>query len=132
MNIISPLFGGIPVCHGSGGMAGHHLFGARTGGSVFICGMMFILLGIVFGADCAGVLALFPRPILGVILLFEGMSLVLLIKDMAGDPGSLVLSMVVGLLAVSLPYGYVAGMTVGIIAHYILKLSPSGIGDVSG
>jgi xanthine/uracil permease len=38
MNIFSPFLGGIPVCHGSGGMAGHYLFGARTGGSVVIYG----------------------------------------------------------------------------------------------
>ena len=33
MNLLAPLMGGVPVCHGSGGLAGHYLFGARTGGS---------------------------------------------------------------------------------------------------
>ena len=33
MNLVSP-FGGIPTCHGAGGLAGHYAFGARTGGSV--------------------------------------------------------------------------------------------------
>ena len=32
MNLISTLIGGVPLCHGAGGMAGHIRFGARTGG----------------------------------------------------------------------------------------------------
>ncbi|MCL6624416.1 MAG: putative sulfate/molybdate transporter, partial [Fimbriimonadales bacterium] len=44
MNLISSPLGGIPVCHGSGGMAGHYTFGARTGGSVVIYGSVFLLL----------------------------------------------------------------------------------------
>ena len=36
MNVVAPFFGGIPVCHGCGGLAGHYRFGARIGGSVVI------------------------------------------------------------------------------------------------
>ena len=40
VNLIAPWFGGVPVCHGSGGLAGHHAFGGRTGGSVVIYGCL--------------------------------------------------------------------------------------------
>jgi hypothetical protein len=41
-NFVAPLFGGVPVCHGCGGLAGHDGFGARTGGSVVIYGAMYV------------------------------------------------------------------------------------------
>lgn len=31
MNLVNPFFGGVPTCHGSGGIAGHYAFGGRTG-----------------------------------------------------------------------------------------------------
>ena len=33
INILIGFFGGIPLCHGAGGLAAHYRFGARTGGS---------------------------------------------------------------------------------------------------
>ena len=44
MNLLNPWFGGVPTCHGSGGMAGHYTFGARTGGSVIIYGLFYLVL----------------------------------------------------------------------------------------
>jgi hypothetical protein len=48
MNLVNPFLSGIPTCHGSGGMAGHYAFGARTGGSVVIYGMFYLLFGLFF------------------------------------------------------------------------------------
>jgi MFS superfamily sulfate permease-like transporter len=39
-NVVNALLGGIPTCHGCGGLAGHYAFGARTGGSVVIYGTL--------------------------------------------------------------------------------------------
>jgi len=33
MNLVFPFFGGMPLCHGAGGLAGQYYFGARTGGA---------------------------------------------------------------------------------------------------
>lgn len=49
MNIISGFIGGIPICHGAGGLAGHYRFGARTGISLLTIGIMFLLGGIFYG-----------------------------------------------------------------------------------
>jgi hypothetical protein len=54
MNLINPFFGGVPTCHGSGGMAGHYAFGGRTGGSIVIYGSIYLALGVRgTGADPA-------------------------------------------------------------------------------
>src|SRR6185437_15050324 len=38
MNLAAAALGGVPMCHGAGGMAGHVAFGARTGGASIILG----------------------------------------------------------------------------------------------
>src|SRR5262249_25744337 len=40
MTLLSGTLGGVPMCHGAGGMAGHVRFGARTGGAVVILGVV--------------------------------------------------------------------------------------------
>lgn len=77
MNIFSGMFGGVPMCHGAGGMAGHMRFGARTGGAPFILGVL-LLLGALFAADnVAAALTLLAAPILGVVLFLAGSQLAL-------------------------------------------------------
>lgn len=113
MNLVSPFFGGVPTCHGSGGMAGHYLHGGRTGGSVVIYGALFLLVGLGFSGGFALLTEVFPRPILGVLLLVEGLALVVLLRDLAARPRELTLALLVAVLAVTLPYGYLMGMVAG-------------------
>jgi xanthine/uracil/vitamin C permease (AzgA family) len=119
MNLINPFLGGIPTCHGSGGMAGHYAFGARTGGSVVIYGLLFLILGIFFSGSFATVVKIFPLPVLGIILLFEGLWLMIFIKDIIDSKKSFFIALLVALIAVGLPYGYLIGMIVGTILYYI-------------
>lgn len=119
MNIVTPLFGGIPVCHGSGGIAGHYFFGGRTGGSTLIYGSFYLLLGLFFSSQPLKVFGLFPKPILGVILLFEGVALILLIKDIIIDKKNLFIAVVVGILANGMRFGFLIGMIVGVLLYYI-------------
>jgi hypothetical protein len=118
MNILSPLIGGIPVCHGSGGMAGHYTFGARTGGSIVIYGLMFLSIGLLFGANGSSMLIIFPKSILGVILFFEGFALASLVKDMATEIKCLITTMIVGICTVFLPHGYLMGTILGMFIYY--------------
>lgn len=119
MNLISPLFGGIPVCHGSGGIAGHYTFGGRTGGSTFIYGLFFLALGFFFSGSGAANLLLFPKPVLGIILLFEGAALMLLIKDIITDKRMFFIAITVALCANALPHGYLTGMIIGLLLYYL-------------
>lgn len=119
INIINPFLGGIPTCHGSGGITGHYAFGARTGGSVIIYGTLFLTLGFFFSQSFEQAIHIFPLPILGVILLFEGIYLMIFIKDIIDSKKSLFIALLVALIACGLPYGYLIGMVVGTIMFYI-------------
>ncbi|HYT06862.1 MAG TPA: putative sulfate/molybdate transporter [Rugosimonospora sp.] len=121
MNLINPFFGGVPTCHGSGGMAGHYAFGGRTGGSIVIYGSIYLALGLFLSHGFQTAIELFPRPVLGVILAFEGLVLIRLIRDMASSVADFTVVVLVALMCVGLPYGYVIGLVVGTIAAHFLK-----------
>jgi xanthine/uracil/vitamin C permease (AzgA family) len=118
MNLVNPWFGGIPTCHGSGGMVGHYTFGARTGGSVVIYGSLYLALGLFFSGSFAQLIQVFPKPILGVMLAFEGLALLVLVRDIAASRRDLLIAALVGLVCVGLPYGYVVGLILGTALVY--------------
>jgi hypothetical protein len=120
MNLINPFLSGAPTCHGSGGMAGHYTFGARTGGSVIIYGVFFLVFGLFFSRGFAQLVQVFPLPILGVILVFEGLALLLLARDMTASKRDFAIVLLVALMASGLPYGYVFGLIAGTGIHYLL------------
>lgn len=119
MNLIIPFFSGIPSCHGSGGIVGHYTFGGRTGGSVIIYGIMFIILGLFFGNNFAEVIQVFPLPVLGVVLVFEGLALMALIKDQLGEKKNFIIALLVGVIAAGIPFGFVISMFIGTILYYV-------------
>ncbi|MFO1499735.1 MAG: putative sulfate/molybdate transporter [Verrucomicrobiota bacterium] len=128
MNVVNPVFGGIPTCHGSGGMAGHYTFGARTGGSVIIYGMLYLVFGLCFSRGFAQLVQVFPLPILGVILLFEGLALLLLARDQASCRQDFTIVLLVGLAACFLPYGYLIGLVGGTLVHHLMsRYTPQGL-----
>ena len=124
MNLINPFFGGIPTCHGSGGMMGHYAFGGRTAGSVILYGTLFLTLGLFFSGGFAHVVQVFPLPILGVLLLVEGMRIMLLIRDTVDARAGFSIAVLVGLIAAGLPYGYLVGICVGTLLFYVAKSRP--------
>jgi xanthine/uracil/vitamin C permease (AzgA family) len=121
MNLINPWFGGIPTCHGSGGMAGHYTFGGRTGGSVIIYGSLYLVLGLFFSGSFAQLIQVFPKPILGVMLAFEGLAMLMLVRDIAASRRDLFIAALVGLLCVGLPYGYAVGLIAGTALVYLWR-----------
>ncbi len=121
MNLVAPFFSGIPVCHGSGGMAGHYSFGARTGGSVMIYGTLYLILGFFLSGVFGQIVNIFPKPILGIILFIEGTALVRLIKDVSAVPAEWIIAVMVGLMAIGLPYGYFVAMIVGTLVYYFVQ-----------
>ncbi len=119
MNLVNPFLGGIPTCHGSGGLAGHHAFGGRTGGSVVIYGSLYLMLGLFLSGGFQLAVDLFPKPVLGVVLLFESLALMRLVRDMAASKVDFSIVLLVGLIALGLPYGYVIGLVVGTLLAYL-------------
>ncbi|MEF8799642.1 MAG: putative sulfate/molybdate transporter [Halolamina sp.] len=63
MNLLAVPLGALPMCHGSGGVAGKHAFGARTAGANLILGGLYAV-----AALSAGAIAAFPLAVLGVVL----------------------------------------------------------------
>lgn len=127
MNLINPFFGGVPTCHGSSGIAGHHAFGGRTGGSVVLYGLLYLAMGLLFGGGFGVAVQLFPKPVLGVILLFEAVALMKLVGDMFASPADASIVVLVGLMAFGLPYGYVVGLVVGTLLAYAFRRQLSGL-----
>ncbi len=125
MNLIAPLLGGVPVCHGCGGLAGHYAFGARTGGSVVIYGVAYVVLGLLLGGVASQALEVFPLPILGVALVFEALVLMRLVGDVAGAPRDVTIALLVAILAVGVPQGFVVGLVVGTAAYHVARWLPA-------
>lgn len=75
INLLSPFIGGIPLCHGSGGLASQYAFGARTGGSMILEGMMEIILGVFFSNILLNVFSAFPNSIFGSMLFYTAILL---------------------------------------------------------
>lgn len=74
INVVIGLFGGFPICHGAGGIAAHKRFSGKTGGTVIIIGVIFILIAL--SGSLSTVLFLIPVPILGVLLLFDSWQMI--------------------------------------------------------
>lgn len=125
-NLLAPWLGGIPVCHGCGGLAGHYALGGRTGGSVVLYGGAYLLVGL-FLAGSFGVLAgAFPLPLLGVLLLFEALTLLSLARELAGSSRDWTIALIVALSAFGLPQGYLVGVIAGLLLDRFLPKSTDG------
>jgi MFS superfamily sulfate permease-like transporter len=111
MNMLSASIGGVPMCHGAGGMAGHIQFGARTGGAVVILGVVLLVTAIFFSSSVGTFLRLFPTSILGVILFLTGAQLALGACDISKDKGERFVTVVTGALAVwNVGIAFIVGM----------------------
>jgi len=111
MNMLSASVGGVPMCHGAGGMAGHVQFGARTGGALVILGVVLLATAIFFSTSVATLLRLFPAPILGVILFLTGAQLALGACEISKDKGERFVTVITAALAVwNVGIAFVAGM----------------------
>lgn len=121
MNLVGPWFGGMPACHGCGGLVGFYGFGARTGGAPVIYGSLYLLVGLFFSSGFTQLAAVFPMPVLGVVLLFEALGLMLLVRDVTAEPSQLWIALAVAAAVVGLPNGYVVGLVAGTLVAWSLR-----------
>jgi MFS superfamily sulfate permease-like transporter len=87
MNVGGASVGGVPMCHGAGGMAGHVAFGARTGGAPIILGCVLLVVAFFFSSSIEALFEVFPRAVLGVILFLTGAQLALGSCDFSKNKG---------------------------------------------
>jgi xanthine/uracil/vitamin C permease (AzgA family) len=118
INVIIPFFGGMPMCHGAGGLAGQHYFGARTGGAKIIEGLIEISLGVFFASSIARLFSIFPEAIIGAMMLLVGMELIKFAKDVDLNKDLIPLGATVVIsLATTMAYGFLGGL----IAYYSIQ-----------
>ncbi len=129
MNLINPFLSGLPTCHGAGGMVGHYTFGGRTGGSVVLYGALYLFIGIFLAGSFGAVVQLFPKPVLGIILFFEAVAIMRLVRDVAHDTTDFSIVLIGGLVAASLPYGYLIALIVGTALFYLSRHRLTRLGD---
>ena len=116
--LASFLFGGMPVCHGAGGLAAHYRFGARSAGSNIMIGVIFLILAVLFGGYALSIVYLLPLSVLGILLIFAGSQLALMIRDMKERAD---LFVVVTMLGITIATNLAAAFIVGIIIAYAFK-----------
>jgi len=117
-NIISFAWGGIPLCHGAGGLAAMYRFGARTAAANLMIGGIFIALALTFGRNTLPILNLLPLSVLGVLLVFAGAQLALMVQDLTERKDLFVTLLMLGItLTVNLAVAFICG----VIIAYALK-----------
>jgi VIT1/CCC1 family predicted Fe2+/Mn2+ transporter len=118
MNLFSAIVGGVPMCHGAGGMAGHIAFGARTGGAVVILGSLMLLLAFFFSDSVEMLFGLLPVAVLGVILFLTGAQLALGKSEFPSQRGERMVVLLTAALCVwNVGVGFIAGM----ILHHVQR-----------
>lgn len=112
-NFLSFSIGGMPLCHGAGGLAAHYRFGARTSGSNLMIGGLFTVLVLLVGSSLLSILYLIPMAVLGVLLFFAGVQLALTISDVREKKGIFVILVIFAVTFLSnLAFGFVLGLLV--------------------
>ena len=74
-NLLLSPFGAMPMCHGAGGVAAQHRFGARTGLAPVLLGAALLALALAFASSAAALFAAIPTSAVGALLLVAGTDL---------------------------------------------------------
>jgi MFS superfamily sulfate permease-like transporter len=117
MNVVASFFGGMPMCHGAGGLAGQYYFGARTGGASILEGLIEVFIGLFLSKSIANVMAAFPMPLVGGMMLLVGIELGKAVMRLRGWKLWLALVTAVVSVATNMAMGFAAGL----VAAYLVK-----------
>jgi len=122
MNLVAVPLGMIPMCHGSGGVAGKYTFGARTAGSNVILGGLYAVAALF----ATGLVMAFPLALLGVVLLLIALEL----GRTSLESDALGITLVVGLVSLltSVGVGFVAGLLLYQFVRRTSARDPGGLG----
>jgi SulP family sulfate permease len=126
-NLLAGLIGGMPVCHGSGGLTAHYRFGARGGGANLFIGGLFVALALLFGRSIPDLFGLLPLSILGVLLIYVGFEHALLIADVLEDSRELAVTASIGFITLvtgNLAIAFMVGIALNEIVVKIASSIP--------
>lgn len=117
VNIFSGIFGGMPICHGSGGVAAHYRFGARTLIAPVLLGTLFVFMGLFLGDSGLELLRILPAAVLGCLLFYSGIELASTLKDAKKEEMSVVLLV----SAISITINPALGFLLGVLLDYAVR-----------
>ncbi len=113
MNLVSIPLGALPMCHGSGGIAGKYAFGARTAGANVVLGVGYIAVALL----AVGLVSAYPLSVLGVVLVLIGLQL-----GATSIRGTEAYPLVLGIgalgVVINLGVAFVVGVVVYLVARY--------------
>jgi SulP family sulfate permease len=113
-NFPAGFFGAVPMCHGTGGLAAHYRFGARTGGAPVMIGAIFVIMALAFGEFGFALLAMIPNSVLGVLLVFAGLELCPLVRSLKSNEEYFVAILITG-IALAVPnMGWAFGIGIAV------------------
>jgi sulfate permease, SulP family len=119
MNLPAGFFGAVPMCHGTGGLAAHYRFGARTGGAPIMIGIFLVVIALVLGEFGFSLLALIPQSILGVLLVFAGLELCPLLRSLKTNEEYFVALLIAG-IALAVP-NMAWAFAIGIATDFFIR-----------
>jgi len=118
MNLINPFLVGMPLCHGSGGLMAQYAFGARTGGSMILEGIMELFLGLFFSDTLFLLFTKFPMAILGAMLIYTAFLLgKIAFRDFNIKTFPIILISAIFSYLINIAIGFLIGITL----YYIFK-----------
>ena len=122
-NLLAGAIGGMPVCHGAGGMTAHRSFGARTGGAPIMLGTALVVLSLGIGASLADLLGGFPLPLLAALLAVSGVLHIALLKDLQ-DSYHWALAIAVGVT------GLVSNLAIAVVGALLIWWAAKAVAEL--
>jgi MFS superfamily sulfate permease-like transporter len=110
MNTAGSLFSGMPMCHGAGGLAGQYYYGARTGAAPVMEGLIEVGIGLFLSKSIAGLLAVFPMPLIAGMMLMVGIDLAKPVIKLRGWKLGLALVTAALSALVNMGFGFAVGL----------------------
>lgn len=133
LNLVFAPFGAMPMCHGAGGIAAHHRFGARGLGTPLVLAA-FCCVAALMGPVIIGKLMAIPSPVVGALLAFAAIDLVFSRRMF---DARLDCRPVIGVAAFATFFwgalaGLIAGFAVESLRVYLLRKFRSGLSGSKG
>ena len=121
--LLSP-FGAMPMCHGAGGLAAHHRFGARTGAAPLLLGGLFLGLGLLFSAAALDLLLMIPMAAVGAFLAIAGADLAISRRVFDSRPSCwpVIAATAIVTVAVNPAIGLLAGFAAELVRSRVMAL----------
>jgi len=121
-NLVTGLLGGMPMCHGSGGLTAHYRFGARTAAAPLIVGTTLVLMALLFGGQSVALAGLIPPAVLGVLLMYIGVEHAMLLRHVMNDREGFFVALTIG--GVTVVAGTLAAVCMGLAVSFLLRRFP--------